>query len=78
MHGGNNSAGALLTKLQMVMGPPGVLEWLAVVQGLQDGQLIDVLLDQGCKLAHNVATLAAGHARPGALVKGLQGRGGRV
>ena len=41
---------------------PGVFKWLAIVQGLQDSQLIDVFLDQGSKLAHDVPTLAARQA----------------
>ena len=65
--------GGSLERNAVFVGSPGVLEGLAVVQGLQDSQLVDVLLDQGRKLAHDVATLAASHARPGAFVKGLQG-----
>lgn len=46
-------------------------EWLAIVQGLQDGQLMGVLLHQVSKLVQDGATLTPSHTGPGAVVKCL-------
>jgi len=54
-----------------IKGLLGGREWLAVVQRLQDGQLMGVLLHQVSKLIQDGTAFTASHARPGSVVKGL-------
>ncbi len=56
---------------QKDLGLLGGREGLAVVQRLQDGQLVGVLFHQVSKLVQDGASLTPGHARPGTVVKGL-------
>ena len=57
---------------QWDVGDLGDAEWLAVVERLKLGELVDVLEDEVADLPDNPSTFGRRHARPGAI---LEGRG---
>lgn len=54
-----------------IKGLLGGREWLAIVQRLQNGQLVGVLFHQVSKLVQNGASFTPSHAGPGTVVKCL-------